>query len=139
MGQSKKIKVFSDGAARGNPGPAAIAYSVYDESGVCIDSGARLIGRATNNEAEYEALLLAMDRACAHCKDNAHFYLDSELVVKQVNGKYRARDERMRDYLNEVQLKMKCFRIVRVTHVPRENEGAQLVDRMVNEALDRAG
>jgi ribonuclease HI len=139
MGQAKRIKVFSDGAARGNPGPAAIAYSIYDESGTCIDSGARLIGRATNNEAEYQALLLAMDRAREHCRDIAHFFLDSELVVKQVNGKYRARDERMRDYLSEVLSKMKCFRIVRVVHVPRENERTQLVDRMVNETLDRAG
>jgi len=139
MGQSKKIQVFSDGASRGNPGPAAIAYAVYDESGILVDSGARSIGRATNNEAEYQALLLAMERACVHSKDTAHFFLDSELVVRQVNGQYRAKDERMRGYLQKVLSNMKCFRSVRVTHVPRENDRTQLVDKMVNDLLDRAG
>jgi len=132
-----KVKVYSDGAARGNPGPAAIAYSIYDESGACVDSGARSIGRATNNEAEYQALLLAMERACVHCKDIAHFYLDSELVVRQVNGKYRARDARMKGYLGKVLAKSRCFREMRVIHVPRENDRAQIVDSMVNEELDR--
>lgn len=138
MGQSKKIQVFSDGASRGNPGPAAIAYAIYDESGVLIDSGARSIGRATNNEAEYQALLLAMERACFHSKDTAHFFSDSELVVRQVNGRYRTKNERMRGYLQKVLSKMTSFREVRVTHVPRENERTQLVDKMVNDVLDRA-
>jgi ribonuclease HI len=138
MGQSKKIRVFSDGASRGNPGPAAIAYAIYDESGVLIDSGARSIGRATNNEAEYQALLLAMERACVHSKDTAHFFSDSELVVRQVNGRYRTKNERMRGYLQKVLSKMTSFREVRVTHVPRENERTQLVDKMVNDVLDRA-
>lgn len=137
MGRARKVKVFSDGAARGNPGPAAIAYSIYDESGACIDSGARSIGKATNNEAEYQALLLAMERACVHCADTAHFFLDSELVVRQVNGVYRARDERMRDCLKKVLVKARCFREIRVIHVPRENAGARHVDKMVNEVLDR--
>jgi len=137
MELQKKVKVFSDGASRGNPGPAAIAYAVFDQSGACIDSGSRLIGRATNNEAEYQALILAMDRACAHCRDTALFFLDSELLVRQFNGQYRAKDERMKDYLQRVLTKAKCFREVRVTHVPRENSGARLVDQMVNDALDR--
>ena len=139
MGQSKRIRVFSDGASRGNPGPAAIAYAIYDESGVLIDSGARSIGRATNNEAEYQALLLAMERACVHSKDTAHFFVDSEFVVRQVNGQYRAKDERMRGYMQKVHSNMKCFKSVRVIHVPRENNRTQLVDKMVNDLLDRAG
>jgi len=137
--QLSNIQVFSDGAARGNPGPAAIAYAIYNESGECIDSDARSIGRATNNEAEYLALLLAMERACAHSKDTARFFLDSELVVRQVNGQYRAKDERMRDYLQKVLSRMKCFREVHVVRVPRENARTQLVDNMVNEVLDRTG
>jgi len=139
MGQSKRIRVFSDGASRGNPGPAAIAYAIYDESGVLIDSGARSIGRATNNEAEYQALLLAMERACVHSKDTAHFFVDSEFVVRQVSGQYRAKDERMRGYMQKVHSNMKCFKSVRVIHVPRENNRTQLVDKMVNDLLDRAG
>ena len=139
MGQSKKIQVFSDGASRGNPGPSAIAYAIYDESGVLIDSGARSIGRATNNEAEYQALLQAMERACEHSKDTAHFFVDSEFVVRQVNGQYRAKDERMRGYMQKVHSNMKCFKSVRVIHVPRENNRTQLVDKMVNDLLDRAG
>ena len=139
MGQSKKIQVFSDGASRGNPGPSAIAYAIYDESGVLIDSGARSIGRATNNEAEYQALLQAMERACVHSKDTAHFFVDSEFVVRQVSGQYRAKDERMRGYMQKVHSNMKCFKSVRVIHVPRENNRTQLVDKMVNDLLDRAG
>lgn len=135
----ERIDVYSDGAARGNPGPAAIAYSIYDDKGSLIESDARYIGEATNNEAEYEALLLAVDRACSLCKDIAHFFLDSQLVVRQIEGNYRARDERMRKYLEEVLSKLSCFRSVRVSHVPRENERTRLVDKLVNETLDRAG
>ena len=135
----KRIEVYSDGAARGNPGPAAIAYSIYDDKGSLIDSDTRYIGKATNNEAEYQALLLAIDRACSRCRDVVHFFLDSQLVVRQVEGDYRAKDERMRTYLQEVLSKLRCFRSVRVSHVPRENERTQLVDKMVNDTLDRAG
>jgi len=138
-GQLKKIDVFSDGAARGNPGRAAIAYAIYDEAGNRIESDYRLIGTATNNEAEYQALMLAIDRASAHCTGRAHFFLDSKLVVKQVNGEYRARDERMQGYLRVVLAKMKRFSEPRVTHVPRENDRIQFVDWMVNKALDRSG
>ena len=129
--------MFSDGAARGNPGPAAIAFSIYDDEGALIDSGARPIGVATNNDAEYQALILAMDRACVHSRETVHFFLDSELVVKQVTGKYRARNTRMKAYLKEVQSRMMRFREVRVSNVPRENERIQRVDEMVNEVLDR--
>ena len=133
-----KIDVFSDGAARGNPGPAAIAYAIYDETGKCVESNSRLIGRATNNEAEYQALMLAMDRAHVHCTGTAHFHLDSTLVVNQVNGEYRAKDERMREFLREVLSRMGRFAQARVTHVPREDARIQFVDWMVNKALDRA-
>jgi len=78
-----------------------------------------------------------MDRARAHCSDTVQFCLDSEFVVRQVNGKYRAKDERMRDYLQEVLTRMRSFAEIRVTHVPRENGRIQLVDQMVNEVLDR--
>jgi len=132
-----KIEVFSDGAARGNPGPAAVAYAIYDETGRCIESNSKLIGRATNNEAEYQALMLAIDRAHVHCTGTANFYLDSELVVNQVNGVYRARDDRMREFLHEVLSKMRGFTQACVTRVPRENTRIQSVDWMVNQALDR--
>jgi len=133
-----KVTVFTDGAARGNPGPAAIAYAIYDEFGRCIDSAARSIGVATNNEAEYQALLLGMERACMHCTGTVHFFLDSELVVRQVTGRYRAKDERMKDYLQKVLMQAKCFKEFRIANVPRENPNTQLVDGMVNDVLDRA-
>jgi ribonuclease HI len=132
------VEAYSDGASRGNPGPAAVAYVIYDDKGALIDLGSRLIGTATNNEAEYQALILAMERACSRCRSSAHFFLDSELLVRQFNGQYRAKDPRMKEYLDRVIEISRCFREVKLTHVPRENRGAQLVDRMVNEALDRA-
>jgi len=139
MAALKKVLVFSDGASRGNPGPAAIAYSIHEESGRRIESSARVIGVATNNEAEYQALLLAMERARTFCRDSAEFYLDSELVVNQVNGQYDARDDRMRDYLLKVRSMARDFKQVRFTYVPRETRHIRAVDAMVNEALDRAG
>jgi len=65
--------------------------------------------------------------------------VDSEFVVRQVSGQYRAKDERMRGYMQKVHSNMKCFKSVRVIHVPRENNRTQLVDKMVNDLLDRAG
>lgn len=133
-----KIRVFSDGASRGNPGPAAIAYAIFDDTGTLIESGAQTIGQATNNDAEYQALLLAMERARRLGTESVEFLLDSELVVKQVNGQYRARDGRMMVYLERVHSMLSSFKGMRITHIHREHEGARLVDGLVNEALDKA-
>jgi len=133
------VVVHSDGAARGNPGPAAIAYAIYDERGSLLEEGAKCVGRRTNNEAEYEALLWAMERARKHMPRTARFRCDSELVVKQVKGVYKVRKERLKPLLERVLTEAAYFDRFEIVHVGRDDPGAVHVDALANEALDEAG
>jgi len=139
MAQPNRILVYADGGARKNPGPAAIAYSIYDEHGIQLAIDSDYIGEATNNEAEYRALLLAMDKACAHCRKEVRFHSDSEFVVRQVNGEYRAKKERMRNFLEQVMSKKSFFEKFVLVHLPRDNPRIMEVDDLVNNTLDREG
>lgn len=132
------VVVHSDGAARGNPGPAAIAYAIYDERGGLLEDGARYVGKRTNNEAEYEALLWAMERARLLGPRTARFRCDSELVVRQVKGVYAVRKESMRSRLAEVHLAAKSFDRFEIRHVRRDDPRAEHVDALANSALDVA-
>lgn len=132
------VVVHSDGAARGNPGPAAIAYAIYDEQGSLLEDGAKCVGRRTNNEAEYEALLWAMERARRHTSRTARFRCDSELVVRQVKGIYKVRKERLKPLLERVRAMARHFERFEIVHVRREDPGAVHVDALANEVLDEA-
>jgi len=133
------IEVYSDGASRGNPGPAAIGYAIYDRMENLLESNARLIGEATNNTTEYKALLWAMDQASSHCRKCVRFHSDSELIVRQINGIYRVKKEHLRDLLLEVYAKSKLFEKFEMIHLPRENPKIKEVDALVNAILDKAG
>lgn len=122
-----------DGGARGNPGPAAIAAVVYDPDREVIDSASERIGRATNNVAEYRALLLGIETAKALGGDDLDLVGDSELVVKQVQGKYRVKDAGLRPLHAEVRRALEGIRWS-IRHVRREHNAE--ADRLVNEALD---
>jgi ribonuclease HI len=130
------LLVYTDGASRGNPGPSAIGYSIYDSEGELVEQDARTIGTHTNNEAEYQALLWAIERAKAHTSGPVKFHSDSELMVHQVNGVYKASNERMRRLLETVRQGIGAFEGFRIVYVPRETPRIQVVDGLVNEALD---
>lgn len=131
-------EVYTDGGSRGNPGPAALGYVIYDAAGEVVQQGSQYIGVTTNNQAEYqgiaaalEALLLLKPAGPVVCK------LDSQLVVRQINGVYKMKHEALRPWLNRV--KEICSTIgVPVTFIDIPREQNRHADRLVNEALDGA-
>ena len=85
--KAKRVIIHADGASRGNPGPAAIGATIKDEKGQLLAAISQRIGRATNNQAEYRALIAALEKAVKLGASEASIYLDSELIVKQITGK----------------------------------------------------
>ncbi|MCW4010461.1 MAG: ribonuclease HI family protein [Candidatus Bathyarchaeota archaeon] len=132
-----RLNVYSDGGARGNPGPAAAAYVVLDENErAMLRSGSRYLGVRTNNQAEYEALIDALKTAIALHAEEVVCHLDSELVCKHLTGEYRVKHPALRLLWVRVQDLNRGFREVRFVHVPRSNRFIQEADRLVNERLD---
>lgn len=129
-----KARLFTDGGSRGNPGPAAAAYVLETEDGTVLDARGETIGVATNNVAEYRALVAGLRKALELGLDEVEVVSDSELLVKQMNGDYRVKNAALIDLsLDAAHLAGQIGR-VRYRAVPRtENE---LADRLVNEALD---
>jgi len=132
----KHLMVFSDGGARGNPGPAAIAFIIQSETGETLVKDTRYVGVCTNNQAEYKALLAALESAAAHKADSVTCHLDSELVVKQVTGEYRVKNEELKELWRRVQEAKKRFNEVKFVNVPRSHRIIQEADRLVNLTLD---
>jgi len=130
------VKVFTDGGSRGNPGPGAIGVLILDPQNNELDSLASYIGHATNNQAEYRALIAGLDRAAAHTRGTVDCYLDSELVVRQLQGRYRLKNPILRDLYHEVKNKERPFDRVTYTHVKRENPNVKKVDAMLNHKMD---
>jgi ribonuclease HI len=128
--------MWVDGGARGNPGPAAVGYRIEDEAGAVLDESGRAIGVATNNEAEYRALITALERAAALGATEVEVRSDSELLMRQMTGRYRVKSPHLRALWDEAQQAADRFERVRYIEVRRaENTDA---DRQVNLALDRA-
>jgi ribonuclease HI len=123
-----------DGGARGNPGRAAIASVVATPQGEVVEEHAEPIGSATNNVAEYRALLLGIERARALGASEVELVGDSELIVRQVRGEYRVKDAGLRELHARVREALAELEHWSIRHVPRE-ENAQ-ADRLVNDALD---
>jgi ribonuclease HI len=133
---AQRLVVNVDGGARGNPGPAAIAAVVASPDGEVVEERAESIGRATNNVAEYRALLMGIERAHALGAREVELVGDSELVVRQVRGEYRVKDQSLRDLHRRVREALDRFDRWSIRHVRREaNERA---DQLVNDQLDAA-
>lgn len=130
-----KLKTYSDGGARGNPGPAAIGSVVYSENDTVLFQIGEYIGETTNNQAEYKALIRAMKEALSLGATKLTCYLDSELVVKQLQGKYKVREEGLKALATEALGMFKNFESIEFVHVRREKN--KLADKLVNEALDK--
>jgi ribonuclease HI len=131
-----KARLYTDGGARGNPGPAASAYVLEAEDGTVLDARGETIGVATNNVAEYRALLAGLAKALELGLDEVEVISDSELLVKQMNGEYRVKNAALIDLSVEAARLAREIGRVRYSAVRRtENE---LADSLVNEALDAA-
>ncbi len=130
----KKYSIHTDGGARGNPGPAAIGCVIHDQELNKKYTISRCIGSTTNNQAEYQALLAALEKAYELQATHVDCFLDSELVVKQMRGEYRVRDRNLSPlYLKIWNLSLK-FNSISFNHIPRSmNKEA---DALVNRALD---
>lgn len=129
---SGSVTVYFDGASRGNPGPAAIGWVLMTDDGI-LTEGNDTIGQATNNQAEYEALLQALSTAADYGFDSITIHGDSELVLKQITGEYDVTDPTLREYRLTAREQLTAFDTWTTAHVPREaNERA---DRLANEAL----
>ena len=131
----ERLVVNVDGGARGNPGPAAIAAVVATPDGEPVERTGKAIGPATNNVAEYRALLLGIERAQALGAREVELVGDSELVVKQVKGEYRVKDAGLRPLHAEVRAALEGFDRWSIRHVRREQNAE--ADSLVNETLDR--
>ena len=133
-----KVSIYSDGGARGNPGPAAIGVLILDEKGHILKEHKEVIGETTNNVAEYTAVLVGLELAKSVGAEEIHYFVDSQLVARQVSGEYRVKTPHLKSLLLQVQEKIRSFRKVTLKQVPREHENIEHVDGLVNEALDEA-
>ncbi|MCI0474697.1 MAG: ribonuclease HI family protein [Anaerolineales bacterium] len=130
---TRKIILFTDGASRGNPGPAALGIVITDERGNAIESFGEAIGNATNNEAEYRALLRGLERAAQH-GDTIEIRTDSELLARQLNGAYKVRAENLKPLHAQAQRALKHFKRAMIAIIPRELN--RRADALANAALD---
>jgi ribonuclease HI len=139
-----KFIINTDGGARGNPGPSGIGVVIAGDDGSIIGQYKKYIGEATNNVAEYKALILGLEKA--HEISNSKFQIsnetelqikmDSELIVRQMQGRYKIKEPTLKILASEVLILIKKFKTVTFTHIPREQN--KLADKLVNEAIDEA-
>ena len=132
-----KARLSTDGGARGNPGPAAYGFVIEAEDGTVLAAEGKAIGIATNNVAEYSALIAGLKRAVELSVSELEVVSDSELLVKQMTGEYRVKNEALKELSLEASRLARRLGKVSYTAVRREHN--ELADRLVNEALDAAG
>ena len=130
-------RLHTDGAARGNPGPAGIGVVLLAPDGEVVEELGRFIGTATNNVAEYTALIVGLQRALARGVTHLQVCSDSELMVRQLTGQYRVRNQTLKPLHQEACRLAARFRAIRFIHVVREQN--RRADRLANEGIDRAG
>lgn len=132
---SGRLTIYIDGASRGNPGPAGIGVFMSDIQGKRVKRISRALGRATNNVAEYQALLAALDEAWKLGARQLEVFSDSELVVKQMTGSYQVKEPALRTLWSAAQQKMARFDRCTLTHVPRENNSE--ANKLAQDAVDK--
>lgn len=130
----KKIKLFTDGGSRGNPGPSAGAYVIFDSEDKILKSNGIYLGKATNNQAEYQAVKQGLLVAEEIGASNIHVYIDSLLIVNQIKGEYKIKNPDLLPLYESIKDIMTRFERVSFTHIPREMN--KLADAKVNEILD---
>ena len=128
------VRLFTDGGARGNPGPAAYGYVLENEDGSVLAAHGEKIGIATNNVAEYSALVAGLEKALELGVGSVEVVSDSQLLVKQMLGEYRVKNEALQELWSRASALAREVGSVRFTWVRREHN--ELADRLLNEALD---
>jgi ribonuclease HI len=130
--KNNNIYMYTDGASRGNPGLAGAGFVIYSESGETIKKGKKFLGKKTNNEAEYLALILAL-KSLSENKCTLNIFSDSELMVKQLNGEYKVKNEKLKPLFNEVQKLLENINY-KISHIKRDKN--KIADKLANEAID---
>jgi ribonuclease HI len=130
----KKLKIYTDGGARGNPGPAGCGVVMFDEHNKIVGEFKKYLGEHTNNFAEYSAVILAMQEAKKMGAEELDFYLDSELVVKQLKREYKVKNLELAKLFVKIFNMQQNFKRVNYQHVPREMN--KLADKLANVAMD---
>ncbi len=128
------LTVFTDGASRGNPGEAGAGIYIVDDQGRELCGEGFYLGQCTNNMAEYQALLLGLSEAKKLGGKDIAVKIDSELIVKQINGQYRVKDAKLKPLFEKVTKQLSCFRSYNVSHIPRKEN--QRADQLANEGID---
>ncbi len=129
-----EVFLYTDGASRGNPGHAGAGFYLEDGEHRQLEEGFGYLGMATNNIAEYRALLLGLKAAFKYRPDRLHVFMDSELAVRQIRGEYKVKNEGIRIYYNQVLKQMEKFSSWDIQHIPRSRN--QIADRLANTAID---
>jgi ribonuclease HI len=135
-GAALRLVLYTDGAARGNPGPAGAGVRVESPDGTAIDELAEYLGETTNNVAEYHALLIGLERARALGAASVEVRSDSELLVRQMTGEYKVKNAGLKELVTRARTLERAFRSVAYVHVRREKN--RCADRLANLAIDRA-
>ncbi len=131
----RRVTVYSDGAARGIPGAAGAGVRIEDARGKRVSEAARYLGEATNNVAEYRALILGLELARELGASEVELRADSELIIRQMTGEYRVRNVRLQELHRQAQALEQAFRSVGYVHIRREQNRA--ADRLANLAIDQ--
>ncbi len=134
---TKTLKIYTDGGARGNPGPSAGAFIAFLDDQK-IKEGSQYLGKTTNNVAEYSAVILALDWLIAETdkfSNQIEFYIDSQLVVRQINGEYKIKNERLKNMNELIKNRLRKINLpVKFIHIKREEN--RRADLLVNKELD---
>lgn len=130
-----KLIIYTDGGARGNPGPAGIGAVLYSDDKKIVAEVSEYLGVATNNQAEYQALIAALKKALDLGAKELDCYLDSELVVKQLRHEYKVKNKDLASLFLTIHNLALSFKKITYTHIPRERN--QAADKLANEAMDK--
>jgi ribonuclease HI len=130
----KKIIIYCDGAARGNPGPAGAGALILGDDGSVIFELSKYLGETTNNQAEYQALIMALEEARKQGVDDVQIYSDSELMVRQIKGEYRVKNGGLKELFKLTLRKLQTFKKYSIDYLPREKNS--IADALANRAID---
>jgi ribonuclease HI len=133
---ARRVTIYTDGSAQPNPGPAGIGFVILDESGAIIFEASHSIGYATNNQAEYKAVIKGLEEAARLRAEHIEVRADSELLVKQLSGEYRVKNAALKPLFQQIQRLMKSFQSFNIIHIPREQNKA--ADALSRKALRRS-
>ena len=132
----RRLVIYADGAARGNPGPAGIGVVIEDERGRVLKELSQFVGRKTNNQAEYTALIQGLEAAAEYQAAAIQIRLDSELLVHQLKGEYKVKSPLLKPLRNQAQKLLARYKVVGIEHIEREYNRA--ADRLANRAIEAA-